>query len=212
MISRICLIFGEHIRCIGFFIELVVYVSLGVGIFNAISSKRVRFVCLAVKRCFDHRFIHLVIHSIFKIIQRVFCSECGISKVFIQFLGIQLVDVIFIRSDVRCILSNIGGCPLRSKRMIYFILRIDGHSTRRTALVNDLKRGTRYAQSPAEERKRHKRREKGTSSHPPNFFRACSRLRVRASDFRRYHIAILCFRPDDFVDVVHDDFPLCEKQ
>ena len=46
---------------------------------------------------------------------------------------------------------------------------------------------------------------------PPNFFRACSRLRVRASDFRRYHIAILCLGPDDFVDVVHDDFPLCEN-
>ncbi len=47
---------------------------------------------------------------------------------------------------------------------------------------------------------------------PPNFFRAGSRLRVRASDFRRYHIAIFCLGPDDFVDVVHDDFPLCEKQ
>ena len=207
MISRICLIFGEHIRCIGFFIELVVYVSLGVGIFNAISSKRVRFVCLAVKRCFDCRFIHLVIHSIFKIIQRVFCSECGISNLFIQFLGIQLVDVIFIRSNVRCIGCNISGCPLRLKRLVYFILRIDGHSTSRTALVDDLKRGTRCAPSSAEERQR-KERGKSRTAHglPTRTFR------MRLRDFRRYHIAILCFRPDDFVDVVHDDFPLCEKQ
>ena len=70
----------------------------------------------------------------------------------------------------------------------------------------------RYAQSPAKERKRHERGQKGTSSHPPNFFRSGSRLRVRASDFRNDHIAILCLGPDDFVDVVHIDFPLCEKQ
>ena len=82
---------------------------------------------------------------------------------------------------------------------------------RRLIHMHDICR-TRYAQSPAKERKRHERREKGTSSHPPDFFRACSRLRVRASDFRRYHIAILCLGPDDFVNVVHDDFPLCEKQ
>ena len=50
------------------------------------------------------------------------------------------------------------------------------------------------------------------SSNLPDFFRSGSRLRVRASDFRNDHIAILCLGPDDFVDVVHDDFPLCEKQ
>ena len=46
---------------------------------------------------------------------------------------------------------------------------------------------------------------------PPDFFRSGSRLGMRPSDFRSDHIAILCFRPDDFVDVVHIDFPLCEK-
>ena len=50
------------------------------------------------------------------------------------------------------------------------------------------------------------------SSALPDFFRSGSRLGMRPSDFRRYHIAILCLGPDDFVDVVHNDFPLCEKQ
>ena len=49
------------------------------------------------------------------------------------------------------------------------------------------------------------------SSNPPDFFGSGSRLGMRPSDFRRYHIAILCLGPDDFVDVVHDDFPLCEN-
>ena len=46
---------------------------------------------------------------------------------------------------------------------------------------------------------------------PPDFFRSGSRLGMSPSDFRCYHIAISCLGPDDFVDVVHDDFPLCEN-
>ena len=45
---------------------------------------------------------------------------------------------------------------------------------------------------------------------PPDFFCAArSRLGVGPCDFGRYHVAVLCFRPDDFVNVVHDVFPLC---
>ena len=96
--------------------------------------------------------------------------------------------------------------PLRLKRLVYFILRIDGHSTSRTALVDDLKRGTRCAPSSAEERQR-KERGKSRTAHglPTRTFR------MRLRDFRCYHIAISCLGPDDFVDVVHDDFPLCEN-
>ena len=119
----------------------------------------------------------------------------------------QIINSRFIRFDVRFIGCHISGCPLRSKRKIYFILRIDGHSTRRTALVDDLKSGTRYAQSSAEKRQRKERGESRTAHGLP-----ARTLRMRLRDFRRYHIAILCLGPDDFVDAVHDDFPLCEKQ
>ena len=60
---------------------------------------------------------------------------------------------------------------------------------------------------PAEERQRKERGESRTAHGLP-----ARTLRMRLRDFRRYHIAILCLGPDDFVDVVHDDFPLCEKQ
>ena len=81
---RIC--FRVYICRIGFQIQFFIYLILGIGIVNSITCQRGRFVCLALKRCFDYRFIHFVIHSSCKIIQRVFCSECGISKVFTQFI------------------------------------------------------------------------------------------------------------------------------
>ena len=154
-----------------------------------------------------------------------FCIErrcnCGFIS-FITQLTLQCGDISFIRSDVRCILNNLGRICFGAKCcFIRFVVQQCIHSRlgiylngarRRRHIHLHVNFRTRYAQSSAEERKRHKRREKGTSSHPPNFSRACSRLRVRASDFRRYHIAILCLGPDDFVDVIHDDFPLCEKQ
>ena len=185
---RIC--FRVDICRIGFLIELVVYISLGVGIFNVISSKRVRFV-------------HFAIHN-----------SCKISQ-----LAIQLADVSFIRSDVPCICRYIRRLGIRevSNLLTYLLVQFFSNFLRRQNLIyyaafHHMHSCFRYAQSPTEERKRHERREKGTSSNPPDFFRSGSRLGMRASDFRRYHIAILCLGPDDFVNVVHDDFPLCEKQ
>ena len=196
--------------------EFRIYVSTCFRNSVSYSSIDISLIRLAVKRCFDCRFIHFVIHSIFKIIQRVFCSECGISNLFIQFLGIQLGDVFFIRSDVRCILNNLGRIGFVAKCcFIRFVVQQCIHSrlgiylsgaSRRLIHMHDIYR-TRYAQSPAEERQRKERGESRTAHGLP-----ARTLRMRLRDFRRYHIAILCFRPDDFVDVVHDDFPLCEKQ
>ena len=162
-------------------------------------------------------------------VQRFFCSKRGISSCRINFLVNSSFIISYIGSVCRDFLPMIHCRSLQScdivlvslngflftifsQQIIHSRLGIYLSGARRRLIhMHDIYR-TRYAQSPAEERKRHKSREKGTSSHPPNFFRAGSRLRVRASDFRCYHIAIFCLGPDDFVDVVHDDFPLCEKQ
>ena len=157
-----------------------------------------------------------------RILIRLLC-QFRIDISLIRFIVFQIGDVSFIRSDVLCILNNLGligfggkCCFIRFvvQQCIHFLRGIYLSGARRMRLIHMHSAicRTRCAKSSTEERKRHKRREKGTSSHPPNFSRACSRLRVRASDFRRYHIAILCLGPDDFVDVIHDDFPLCEKQ
>ena len=187
------------ISCLCEFLIHISYISFG------FQRSLIRFLCQFVVHICRIRF---ATHGSCKIIQ----------------LAIQLVDVRCIRSDVRCILNNLGlicfgvkCCFIRffvqqcihSRRGIY--LRSGARRKRRIHMHSDICR-TRYAQSSAEERKRHKRREKGTFSHPPNFFRAGSRLGMSPSDFRRYHIAVLCLGPDDFVDVIHDDFPLCEKQ
>ena len=84
---RVCL--GIHIRLIRLAVQL----------------RRVRFICQFVVHICRIRF---AIHNSFKIIQRVFCSIRFTSKGFIQFIVFQFGDVTFIRSDVRCILSNIG--------------------------------------------------------------------------------------------------------
>ena len=82
-------------------------------------------ICLVVKRCFDYRFIHFVIHSIFKISQRFICSIRGNSNFFTQFIGVQPLDVFFIRSDVLCILNNLGLIGFQSQFSICLRLGID---------------------------------------------------------------------------------------
>ena len=127
----------------------------------------------------------------------------------------QIINSRFMRIDVRCI-----GCHIRrlgilevSNLRTYLLVQFFSNFLLRQNLICSagifihMHRCFRYAQSSAEERKRKERGESRTAHGLP-----ARTLRMRLRDFRRYHIAILCLGPDDFVDAVHDDFPLCEKQ
>ena len=161
----------------------------------------ISFITQLILQCGDTSFIR---SNICLLIRHIF----GQTASCITYRGLQ-------RFNIRFIGCHFSSRPLRSKRKIYFCLfvclisRINLMCYAGTFI--HMHRCFRYAQSPAEERKRHERGQECMSSNPPDFFRSGSRLGMRPSDFRSDHIAILCFRPDDFVDVVHNDFPLCEE-
>ena len=161
----------------------------------------ISFITQLILQCGDTSFIR---SNICLLIRHIF----GQTASCITYRGLQ-------RFNIRFIGCHFSSRPLRSKRKIYFCLfvclinRINLASP--TSYFVHMHRSFRYAQSPAKERKRHERGEKFTSCTPPDFFRSGSRLGMRPSDFRSYHIAILCFRPDDFVNVVHNDFPPLRK-
>ena len=221
-IAQVSICFVTQRRCNCGCISFAIH-SIFKSIQRVICSKLTFRICLGIhirRLCIfpERSLIRLIVFQfgdVICILGDVRCICSNLLPLLCYFLSktASRIPYIFLQfCNIRFICGNISSKTFFFKRIVHFFLRVNLHSTSGTALIKNLESGTRYTQSPAEERKRHKRREKGTSSHPPNFFRAGSRLGMRPSDFRRYHIAILCLGPDDFVDVVHDDFPLCEKQ
>ena len=143
-----------------------------------------------------------------------------IGCIIVNLLGfpLQFGDIVFVRSDIACccegfdlcinLIINLSLGIEMGQRLIYTVFGIYLNGARRSRRIHlhGLFR-TRYAQSSAKERQRKERGESRTAHGLP-----ARTLRMRLRDFRRYHIAILCLGPDDFVDAVHNDFPLCEKQ
>ena len=150
-----------------------------VSICFAIKCYRVRF-CIERRLC-RKRTIRVCLGIHIRLIRLAFQRRCNCGFIsFITQLTLQCGDISFIRGDSLCIDSNIGRIGFVAKccfirfavqQYIHFLRGIYRRVTRRRRLshMHSAICRTRYAQSSAEERKRHKRREKGTSSHPPIF-------------------------------------------
>ena len=128
-----------------------------------VKCSRVRF-CNEIRLCRipsirSYR-INFLINSSFII--SYIGSVCRDFLSLIRCRSLQIYDIVLVSLNF-CLSTIVSQQCIHSRLGIYLM-----GACRRLIHMHDICR-TRYAQSPAKERKRHKRREKGTSSHPPIF-------------------------------------------